>query len=75
APAREGTPIVDLAGNAIGRVTSGGFGPSVAAPVAMGYVDAEQAADGTALALTVRSSARPAKITRLPFVPHSYHRG
>ena len=74
APAREGTPIVDLAGNAIGRVTSGGFGPSLPAPVAMGYVAAEQAADGTALALTVRGSARPAKITRLPFVPHRYYR-
>src|SRR5207248_7010578 len=39
APAREGTAIVDPAGNSIGQVTSGGFGPSVNAPIAMGYVD------------------------------------
>ena len=40
APAREATPIVDGAGNPIGRVTSGGFGPSVGGPIAMGYVAA-----------------------------------
>jgi aminomethyltransferase len=74
APAREGTPIVDLAGDAIGRVTSGGFGPSLAAPVAMGYVDAVHAVLGTPMGLTVRGSARPAKVARLPFVPHRYHR-
>jgi aminomethyltransferase len=72
--AREGTPIVDAAGNAIGRVTSGGFGPSIAAPIAMGYVDAAHAAAGTPVALVVRGTARPARIARLPFVPHRYHR-
>ena len=44
APAREGTAILDSAGNPIGRVTSGGFGPSLGAPIAMGYVDAAHAA-------------------------------
>src|SRR5205807_988083 len=44
APAREGTAITDPAGNPVGRVTSGGFGPSLGAPVAMGYVDAAHAA-------------------------------
>ena len=47
APAREGTAITDPAGNPIGRVTSGGFGPSVGAPIAMGYVDAAHAAEGS----------------------------
>ena len=58
----------------IGRVTSGGFGPSLGAPIAMGYVDAAHAAPGTALALVVRGSARPARVAPLPFVPHRYHR-
>ena len=75
APAREATPIVDTAGNPIGRVTSGGFGPSVNGPIAMGYVDAAHAADGTALSLLVRGSPRPARVSPLPFVPHRYHRG
>jgi aminomethyltransferase len=74
-PAREGTAIADLAGRDIGRVTSGGFGPSIGAPVAMGYVDAAHAAEGTAVGLNVRGTARPAHIAPLPFVPHHYHRG
>src|ERR1700687_2619365 len=40
APARDGTAILDPAGNPVGRVTSGGFGPSIGAPIAMGYVEA-----------------------------------
>ncbi len=74
APAREGAAILDHAGNAIGRGTSGGFGPSVGAPVAMGYVDAADAAEGMPLFLDVRGTARPARVARLPFVPHRYHR-
>ncbi|HUC73264.1 MAG TPA: glycine cleavage T C-terminal barrel domain-containing protein, partial [Stellaceae bacterium] len=50
------------------------FGPSVGAPVAMGYVDAAHAAQGTPLRLIVRGTARPARVARLPFVPHRYHR-
>ncbi len=75
APARESTVIADDAGNEIGRVTSGGFGPSLGAPVAMGYVDAAHAAEGAPLSLLVRGSPRPARIVPLPFVPHRYHRG
>jgi aminomethyltransferase len=75
APAREDTPIVDPFGETIGRVTSGGFGPSVGGPIAMGYVDRAHAAEGTALALLVRGLARPAHAVRLPFFPHRYHRG
>ncbi|MGH7064459.1 MAG: glycine cleavage system aminomethyltransferase GcvT [Stellaceae bacterium] len=75
APAREGTPVADAAGREIGRVTSGGFGPSVGGPIAMGYVDAAHAAIGAPLDLIVRGAARPARIVPLPFVPHRYYRG
>ncbi len=74
APAREGTPIVDLDGRAIGTVTSGGFGPSLNGPLAMGYVAAAQAAPGTRVLLVVRGKALPARVAPLPFVPHSYRR-
>jgi aminomethyltransferase len=75
APAREGTPVVDAAGNPVGQVTSGGFGPSVGAPIAMGYVDAAHSAEGIALAVVVRDVARPAHVARLPFVATHYYRG
>jgi aminomethyltransferase len=75
APAREGTEIVDADGAVIGRITSGGFGPSVDGPIAMGYIAAPQAALGTSLRLVVRGSPRPARIVPLPFVPHRYYRG
>jgi aminomethyltransferase len=75
APAREDTPVVDTAGAKLGRVTSGGFGPSVGGPIAMGYVDSRYAAPGTRLAVLMRGSARPARVVRLPFVPHRYFRG
>jgi aminomethyltransferase len=74
APAREGTAIVDPAGNPIGTVTSGGFGPSLGAPIAMGYVDADHNAEGSALSLIVRDVARPAHVAPLPFVPTRYYR-
>jgi aminomethyltransferase len=75
APAREDTPVVNTAGEKIGRVTSGGFGPSTGGPIAMGYVDRRHAPAGTPLALLVRGTARPAQVVRLPFVPHQYYRG
>jgi aminomethyltransferase len=75
APAREDTEIIDEAGSRLGKVTSGGFGPSVGGPVAMGYVDSTHAADGAALQLLVRGAARPARIVRWPFVPTRYYRG
>jgi aminomethyltransferase len=73
APAREGTEIT-LDDNVIGNITSGGFGPSVNAPVAMGYVEARYAAPGTAVMLTVRGKPMPARVAALPFVPHNYVR-
>ena len=74
APAREGTAIVDAAGTAIGHITSGGFGPSLNAPLAMGYVRADMAVDGTPVFLMVRGKPLPARIAPMPFVPHSYNR-
>ena len=74
APARAGTQIVDPAGAVIGHVTSGGFGPSLNAPLAMGYVRADLAVDGTPIALMVRGKALPARVAPTPFVPHRYVR-
>jgi len=74
APARAGTIVEDEGGTPIGKITSGGFGPTVSAPVAMGYVDAAHSEPGTALRLIVRGKPISATIRALPFVPHRYHR-
>jgi aminomethyltransferase len=74
APAREGAPIADKTGRVIGRVTSGGFGPSADAPVAMGYVETAFAVDGTEIDLLVRGKPLAARVAPMPFVPHRYKR-
>lgn len=74
APAREGTEILDGEGNRIGVVTSGGFGPSVGAPVAMGYVAAPHSETETSVSLQVRGNAVPAQVATMPFQPHRYFR-
>ena len=74
APAREGTEIQNEAGETIGRVTSGGFGPTVGGPIAMGYVASEYAETGTSIQLLVRGVARPAIVADMPFVAHRYRR-
>ncbi len=74
APAREGTEIVDADGAPIGTVTSGGFGPSVEGPVAMGYVASDHSAVGTAVSLMVRGKPLPATVVKLPFVTPGYKR-
>ncbi len=74
APARDNTDIADKSGRVIGRITSGGFGPSLNAPVAMGYVEAAFAPDGTEIDLLVRGKALPARVVPMPFVPHGYKR-
>jgi aminomethyltransferase len=74
APAREGTPIEDPETSRIGVVTSGGFGPTVGAPIAMGYVTREQARAGTPVNLIVRDKPQPATVANMPFVPHRYAR-
>jgi aminomethyltransferase len=74
APAREGTEIADKRGRVVGKITSGGFGPSLNAPVAMGYVESAFAAIGTPLDLMVRGKPLPAVVAPMPFVPHTYRR-
>ncbi len=74
APARDGTVITDTGGREIGRITSGGFGPSVGGPVAMGYVEAQSSAPGTSVQLIVRGTPMPAQIVKLPFVPNRFKR-
>jgi aminomethyltransferase len=75
APAREGTVIIDADGTEIGAVTSGGFGPSLGGPLAMGYVAAGHTAAGTSLGLVVRGKTLPAQVAKMPFVPANFHRG
>lgn len=76
APARDGTEIVDSEGKVIGKVTSGGFGPTVRGPIAMGYVETAQSEEGTEVGLMVRGQSRPAKIVTLPFIqPRQYRPG
>lgn len=75
APAREHTEIADMDGNIVGEITSGGFGPSMEAPVAMGYVPLALSAAGTELQLIVRGKAKAAKVAKMPFVEQRYYRG
>lgn len=72
APARAGTDIVADDGTAAGTVTSGGFSPTLNAPVAMGYARRDLAAPGRRLHLVIRGKPQPATICPLPFVPHAY---
>ena len=74
APAREGAEIAHD-GETVGVVTSGGFGPTVGGPIAMGYVRADLARPGVKLDLIVRGKPRPAEIVKTPFVPQRYYRG
>jgi aminomethyltransferase len=75
APARQGTEIVAANGAPIGVVTSGGFGPSVGAPIAMGFVQSGDQAVGTTVGLVVRGKTLSARVAALPFHPHAYYRG
>ncbi|NBJ11300.1 glycine cleavage system aminomethyltransferase GcvT [Microvirga arsenatis] len=74
APAREGTVITTPDGREVGIVTSGGFGPTVNGPVAMGYVARDVSSVGTDLHLIVRGKPLPAKVAAMPFAPHRYKR-
>jgi len=76
APVREGAPLfADSASSAqIGAVTSGGFGPSVNAPVAMGYLPSSQAAPGSLVFAELRGQRLPLLIAPMPFVPNTYKR-
>ena len=68
APARDSTNVTNSDGNRIGEITSGGFGPSIDGPVAMGYVDAASSVIGTEINAVVRGKPLAAKVAALPFV-------
>ena len=75
APMREGTELFEREdGEPVGRITSGGFGPSVDAPVAMGYVPIALAAPGTRLLARLRGRMLPVTVAKLPFVRTGYKR-
>jgi len=76
APVREGAPLFadDASLEQIGTVTSGGFGPTLSAPVAMGYVPTALAANGTRLFAQLRGQRLPLTVAPMPFVPNTYKR-
>lgn len=74
APMREGVELFAPDGATVGRVTSGGFGPSVNGPIAMGYVAAAHATLGTALEGDVRGKRLPLTVSDLTFQPTTYKR-
>jgi len=71
APARAHTPVM-VGETSIGEITSGGFGPSVGGPVAMGYVDRAHAKAGTEIELDIRGKRHAAAVAKMPFAPHRY---
>jgi aminomethyltransferase len=71
--AREGAEVF-ADDERVGAVTSGGFAPTLGHPIAMAYVDAAHASDGTELEIEVRGKRLPARVVPMPFVPHRYHR-
>jgi aminomethyltransferase len=73
-PVREGALVVDGEGNEVGKVTSGGFSPSLEAPIAMAYVPSAAAAEGSEITIAQRGKLFTAKVVPMPFVPHRYHR-
>ena len=76
APVRAGALIYAdrTSAQAIGRITSGGYGPSLSAPIAMGYLEEPASAHGTRLFAEVRGVRHVATVVPLPFVPHRYRR-
>jgi aminomethyltransferase len=72
APARATTQVLAPDGTAAGGITSGGYSPTIGAPIAMGYVRRDVADDGSRLGLMVRGKPLPAVIAPLPFVPTHY---
>ena len=74
APAREGAAVLDRDGELVGEVTSGGYGPTVGGPIAMGYVAADFSEPGTELLVVVRDKRIPAEVVEMPFVPRRYRR-
>ena len=73
-PVREGALVLDGEGNEVGRITSGGFSPSLQRPIAMGYVATALAEPGTELKVEQRGKLFDARVAPMPFVPHRHHR-
>ena len=74
-PVRDGAELMDSSGRRVGKITSGGFGPTLGGPVAMGYVETALAKIGTALDAMVRDKPVPVEVAKTPFVPQRYYRG
>ena len=73
-PVREGAAVVDDESNEVGKVTSGGFAPSLGQPIAMAYVPFALAVPGTRVMLAQRGKVHHATVAPMPFVPHRYVR-
>ena len=73
-PIRDGAALTDADGAHVGMITSGGFGPTVEAPIAMAYVAAEHSTVGTDLLAAGRKGPEPCRVAPLPFVEHRYRR-
>ena len=73
-PVREGAPVLNANGDAVGKVTSGGFAPSLQKPIAMAYVPTASAEPGTEITVEQRGKLFTGIVTPMPFVPHHYHR-
>ena len=74
-PVREGAAVLDADGSEVGKVTSGGFAPTLGAPIAMAYVPVAMAEIGTRIQLNQRGKVHEATVAAMPFVPHRYVRG
>lgn len=74
APAREGAEITDASGTVVGKVTSGGFSPTLSTAIAMGFVPPALSLVGTPLSVIVRGKSQPVQVVAMPFVPHRYFR-
>jgi len=74
-PVREGAEVVDEQGSVIGTICSGGFGPSLGGPLAMGYLDNAFTALDTEVSALVRGKKVPLRVSKMPFVPQRYYRG
>jgi aminomethyltransferase len=73
-PVREGALVLDSEGTQVGRITSGGFSPSLGRPIAMGYVATHLSQPQTPLKLEQRGKLFDARVAAMPFVPHRYYR-
>ncbi|NRB43121.1 MAG: glycine cleavage system aminomethyltransferase GcvT, partial [Pseudomonadales bacterium] len=75
APIREGVKLFDADDNEVGLVTSGGFGPSIAQPIMIAFINKDFSVLGTEVFAEVRKKRLPVQVTSLPFVKNNYFRG